>query len=52
MKVAFSFKSQGTEKINLFSQGTADCQNLIYVSLIIVDPKYTKICKLIVLNIK
>ena len=26
VKVAFNFRSQGIEKIELFSQGTEDCQ--------------------------
>ena len=52
VKVALSFKSQGIKKIELFSQGAKDCQNLRYESLIIVDPKYIKVFSLAVLNIK
>ena len=52
VKVAFSFKSQGTEKIKLFSQGTEKCQNLRNGSLIIIDPKYIEILNVAVFNIK
>ena len=38
--VAFSFKSQGTEKNGLFFQGNENSQNLRHAILIIVDPKY------------
>ena len=41
VRVAFGFKPQGIEKI--FSQGTNDCHNLKYASLIIVDPRYIEI---------
>ena len=34
VKVAFGFKSQGTEEIEFFSQGTDDSINLRYESLI------------------
>ena len=47
-----SFKSQEIEKIELFSQGTDECQNLRYECLIIVDPKYIEISILALLNIK
>ena len=33
VKVAFNFKSQGVEKIEIFSQGTEERQNLRYESL-------------------
>ena len=37
IKIAFSFKSQGTEKIELFSQGTDGSINLRFEGLITVD---------------
>ena len=37
IKIAFSFRFQGTDKIELFSQGTDDSINLRYESLITVD---------------
>ena len=40
IKVGFSFKSQGTEKFELFSHGTNDSINLTYESLITVDFKF------------
>ena len=40
IKVAFSFKFQGTEKVKLFSQVTDSSINLRYESLIAVDNKY------------
>ena len=43
IKVAFSFKSQGTEKIQLSSQGADGSINLRYESLITVDYKYKEI---------
>ena len=52
VKVSLRLKSQGIEKIELFSQGTKSCQTLKYDSLIIVNPKYIKIPSLAVLNIK
>ena len=42
-KVAFSFKSQGTEKIELFFQGTDASINPGYKTLITVDCKYKEI---------
>ena len=42
-KVAFSFKSQRTEKVELFSQQAEDSINLRYKSFIIVDYKYKEI---------
>ena len=38
VKVTSNFKSQRIEKIELFSQGTEDFQNLRY-EVLIVDPK-------------
>ena len=43
IKVTFSFKSQGTEKIKFFFQGSDGSINLRYESLITVDYKYTEI---------
>ena len=40
IKVAFGFKSQETEKIDLFSKGSKDSINLRYESLITDDDKY------------
>ena len=50
-KVAFSFKFQRIEKIELFSQGTDECKNVRYESQIIVVPKYIEISSLAVLKI-
>ena len=52
VKIALVFKSQGIEKIDLFSQGTENCQNLRHESLIIVNPKYIEIFSLSVLNVE
>ena len=52
VKVAYSFKSQGSQKIELWPQGTDDCQNLRYETLIIVDFKYIEVSSLTVLNLK
>ena len=43
IKVGFTFKSQGTENIELFSNGINDSINLRYESLITVDLKYKEI---------
>ena len=42
-KNALIFKSQGTEKRKLSSQGTYNFQNLVNETLIIADNKYPKI---------
>ena len=47
VQVTFRFKSKGIEEIELFFQGTEECQNLRYECLTIIDPKY--ILKFIVL---
>ena len=52
VQVTFSFKSKGIEEIELFFQGTEECQNLRYECLIIIDPKYIEISSLAVLNIQ
>ena len=44
VKIALNFKSQGTEKFKLFSQGTKDSQNLGNKTLVI-DYEFVKICK-------
>ena len=41
-KNALIFKSQGTEKRKLSSQGTYNFQNLVSETLIIADNKYPK----------
>ena len=41
--VAICLKFQGTEKIEFFLQGTDECINLRYESLIIVDYKHKEI---------
>ena len=43
IKVSFSFKSQGTKKIELFSQGTDDFIYLRYECLITFDYKCKEI---------
>ena len=50
IKAAFSFKSQGTEKIELFSQGTDGSFNLRYESVITVDYKYKEILRIAFLD--
>ena len=52
VQVTFSIKSEGIEEIELFFQGTKECQNLRYEGLIIIDPKYIEISSLAVLNIQ
>ena len=52
VQVTYSFKSKGIEEIELFFQGTEECQNVRYECLIIIDPKYTEISSLAVLNIQ
>ena len=53
IKVAFSFKSQLTEKIaGAFSQGTNGSINLRYESLSTVDYKYKEILLLAFLGVK
>ena len=50
MKIALNFKSQGTEKFELFCQGTYDSQNLRYEILVIADYEYVKISRLAVMD--
>ena len=43
INIALNFKSQTTEKFELFSQGTYIFQNLRYETLVIADYEYAKI---------
>ena len=43
IKIALNFKSQGTEKFKLFSQGIYNFQNARNKTLVIADCKYAKI---------
>ena len=52
IKIALNFKSQGTEKLELFFQGTYDSQNLRYETLVIADYEYVKISRIAVMDIK
>ena len=52
IKIALNFKSRGTEKIELSSQGTYNFQILGNETLIIADYKYAKIFKFAMLDIK
>ena len=52
IKHALNFKSRGTKKIELSSQGTCHFQTLGNETLIIADYKYAKIYKFAVLDIK
>ena len=52
IKVAFSFKSQGTEKIELFSEGTDGSIDLKYESLISADYKYKESLAFSFLDVK
>ena len=52
IKVAFVFKSQATEKIELSSQGIASSMNLRYESLITIGYKYDKILLFAFLDLK
>ena len=52
VQVTFSFKSKGVEEIELFFQGTEECQHLRYECLIIIDPKYIEVSCFAVLNIQ
>ena len=50
--LALNFKSQGTEKFELFSQGTYGSQNLTHQTLVIADYEYVKIFRVNVMDIK
>ena len=52
IKIALNFKSQGTEKMELSSQGTYNFQILGNKTLIIADYKDAKIFKFAMLDIK
>ena len=43
IKTSLNFKSQGTQKIKLFSQGTYDSPNLRYETLIRSDYDHVKV---------
>ena len=51
IRISLNFKSQETEKIELFSQGTDDSPNLIFETLVIADYEYVKISNFTMLNI-
>ena len=51
IKIALNFKSQGTEKFELFSQETHDSQNLRYKTLVIADYEYVKISRIAIMDI-
>ena len=50
VKIALNFKSQGTEKFELFSQVKYDSQNLRSETLVIADYEYVKIFRTAVIN--
>ena len=52
IKIALNFQCQGTEKFDLFSQGTYGSQNLRYQMLVIADYEYVKIFRVAVMDIK
>ena len=52
IKIALNFKSRGTEKVKLSSQGTYKFQILGNETLIIADYKYAKIFKFALLDTK
>ena len=52
IKIALNFKSRGTEKIELSSQGTYNLQILGNETFIIADYKYAKIFKCAMLDRK
>ena len=52
IKIALNFKSRGTEKIELSSQGTCNFQILGNETVIIANYKYAKILKFAMLNVK
>ena len=49
---AFNFKSQGTEKLELFSQGTYNFQTLRSETLVIADYEETKIFSFAMFDMK
>ena len=52
IKIPLNFKSQGTDKHELFSQGTYDSQNSRYETLAIADYEYAKISRTAVMDMK
>ena len=52
IRISLNVKFQGTEKIEVFSQGTDDFRNLRCETLYIVDYKYVNIFNFAVLDIK
>ena len=42
-KIVLNFRSQGTKKIELFSQGTDGSPNLRFETLVIADHEYKKV---------
>ena len=52
IEIALNFKSQGTEKIKLFSQETYKFQILGHETLRIANYKYVKIFRFVMLDIK
>ena len=52
IRISLNFKFQGTEKMDVFSQGTNDLKNLRYETLYIADYKYVNISSFAVLDIE
>ena len=52
IKIPVNFKSRGTEKVKLSSQGTYNFQILGNETLLIADYKYAKVSKFAMLDIK
>ena len=52
VNICLNFKSRGTERVKLSSQGTYNFQILGNETLVIADCKYAKIFKLALLNVK
>ena len=52
IKIALNFKSQETEKFELFSQGIYNFQNLRNGTLVIADYEYVKIFSFAVFDMK
>ena len=52
IRISLNLKSQGTKKIEFFSQGTSDSKSLRCEILYIANYEYVNISSLVVLNIK
>ena len=52
IRISLNFKSQGTKKIEILSQGTHDLKNLKCETLYIVNYEYVNISSFSVLDIK